>query len=719
VPSPAATLELIAPWHGAEPEVNPATGSSHLRDITHQVQPWLLFLRSEIRDGRLPYWNPHQFSGTPFWSNGSSAPLFPLHLVFAALPVQLGLVLLPWLRLVIGGVGAFAFARLLGTSERGSLLAAVAFPLSGVVTSWVLFPMANCHALIPWVLWSTEKLARRPAAWPWLAAFGGLQLLGGHPETPVFTGMLAGIYLLVRWPRRPVAAWGGFAGAWVTGLLLAAVQLAPLAATVFRSSKWLVEAPYTPPSLAVIGELLLRLVLPELHGNPALTPWATNSWWGPFNYPATAIYVGAVTLPLAAAGLGVALRGIRAYGAEREESRPWTAVGAVTLFALLAAYQVPGVRHVLMALPVIDKSLTHYIKFGLDLGLALLAARGADEWLAGRGRRAGRFPRDPFVAGAGIVIALLALCWLLFAGDWAAAGLTGAQIGWSAGIVLAVLALVAATALSPERKRTVFPLVLVLLVCDLSLAHAWTNPALSRAALYPDTPAVRLLRHRAGPLERIAATGSTLHPNAAMVYGLYDVRGDTPVKLHRYQEVYAAFASPHPVYFRPIEDWSHPWLDRLGVGWVVTGPDEELPWRRVYDGPDARIYRRPGARALTRWAAPDGARGKGRRQNGVDVLERSPGRWIVRWEAPPEIETPATLVVAETWDPGWHARIDGRTVPVEPVDDLLLGVRVPSESGRMELCYRPEWIVPGAALSLLGLVVLSTGAAFGRAGRSR
>ncbi|MGD2114335.1 MAG: hypothetical protein PVG07_04740, partial [Acidobacteriota bacterium] len=540
VPSPAATLERLAPWQGAAPEVDPATGNPQLRDISHQVQPWLLFLRSEIRDGRLPYWNPHQFAGTPFWSNGSSAPLFPLHLLFAALPVQLGLVLLPWLRLVTGGLGAFAFARLLGTSERGALLAAVVFPLSGVVTSWMLFPMANCHALIPWVLWSTERLARRPGAWPWLAAFGGLQLLGGHPETPVFTGMLAAVYLLVRWPRRTVAAWSGFAGAWITALLLAAVQLAPLAATVFRSSKWLVEAPYTPPSLAVIGELLLRLVLPELHGNPAPTPWAPggeSTWWGPFNYPATAIYVGAVTLPLAAAGVAAALRGVRdREGGEQNGATAWAAVAAFTLFALLAAYQVPGVRHVLMALPVIDKSLTHYIKFGLDLGLALLAARGVDAWLAGRHRRV-------LAGGASLVIALLGLCWLLFAGDWAAAGLTGAQAGWSVGIALAGLGLVAASALPPERRRRLYPLLPALLICDLSLAHAWTNPALPGAALYPDTPAVPFLRHRAGPLARIAGTEATLHPNAAMVYGLYDVRGDTPVKLHSYQEVYASFAS--------------------------------------------------------------------------------------------------------------------------------------------------------------------------------
>ncbi|HUP43365.1 MAG TPA: hypothetical protein VM599_09155, partial [Thermoanaerobaculia bacterium] len=112
IPSPAANLGQHVPWRSLEdPDLDPARGNRHLRDVAQQVQPWLLYLRHELRAGRLPFWNPHQLSGTPFWSNGSSAPLFPFHLLVAALPVQLGLVFLPWLRLVVGGCGAWALAR--------------------------------------------------------------------------------------------------------------------------------------------------------------------------------------------------------------------------------------------------------------------------------------------------------------------------------------------------------------------------------------------------------------------------------------------------------------------------------------------------------------------------------------------------------------------------------------------------------------------------------
>src|SRR3546814_10752928 len=67
-----------------------------------------------------------------YWSNGSGAPLFPLHLLFVVLPLQLSFVLLPWLRFVIAGLGVWCLARELGLGQRGSLVACLIYPLSGL-----------------------------------------------------------------------------------------------------------------------------------------------------------------------------------------------------------------------------------------------------------------------------------------------------------------------------------------------------------------------------------------------------------------------------------------------------------------------------------------------------------------------------------------------------------------------------------------------------------
>ncbi|HUO86608.1 MAG TPA: hypothetical protein VM617_04395, partial [Thermoanaerobaculia bacterium] len=149
IPSPAASLADHPPWQQV---AEPAAGNPQLQDVTYQVHPWLLHLRQELRSGRLPLWNPYQSSGTPYWSNGSSAPLFPLHLLFAALPTQVGWLLLPWLRVVIGALGVWFLARHLGLSRPAAVLASLAFPLAGMPVGFLLFPMGNALALVPWVL---------------------------------------------------------------------------------------------------------------------------------------------------------------------------------------------------------------------------------------------------------------------------------------------------------------------------------------------------------------------------------------------------------------------------------------------------------------------------------------------------------------------------------------------------------------------------------------
>jgi hypothetical protein len=711
IPSPAAALAAVPPWHGAAP-APPAAGEGGgnplLRDVTYQIQPWLLFGRRELRAGRLPGWNPFQFAGAPFWANGQSAPLFPLHLLFAALPLQLGFVLLPWLRLVIGGCGVWMLGRQLDLGPPAALLAALTFALSGMPVSFTLFPMGNALALVPWVLWAVERLAAIPAgASPgslatliaWLAAAAGLQLLGGHPETAAHTALLSLLYLLVRGAARPAAAFLGWAAGWLGGAALAAVQLLPLALFLPATARWQSPAGGAEPPLRLLLEQPLRLVLPEMYGHPA-----HGTWWGPFNYSATAVYAGALALPLAAAGLTRCRR-----------DRRWLALAVTAAFAFAAAYHWPGVRDLLGALPVIGRAAQHRLLFGVELGAALLAGAGCDEWLAGRGRG--------ILAGAAGAAALLAAAWTLHRGDWAVHGLLRTEAGWTAAVAAAALLLALSLRLDRRWRLRLAPLLPALALCDLLAAHGAINPGLPLARLYPRTGAVRFLALQPG---RVAGTGEALRPNAAMVYGLYDPRGDDPVKLVTYEAVYRRFAAGDPVYFKPVASWTSPWLDLLGVRWVVAGPGEApaVPgWRLAYAGADARVYERPSALPLVRWApaalsasaAGAAAAGGGWAPAGLAVLRREPGRWEIGWRA----AGPRLLLVAESWAPGWQALVDGRPRPVEAAAGALLGVRLGPGAGRAEIRYRPPGLLAGAFISVTALLVLAATSAVVRRGRGR
>ncbi len=75
------------------------------------------------------------------------------------------------------------------------------------------------------------------------------------------------------------------------------------------------------------------------------------------------------------------------------------------------------------------------------------------------------------------------------------------------------------------------------------------------------------------------------------------------------------------------------------------------------------------------------------------------GRWRVKVEGP----TPALVVVAEAWFPGWEAKVDGRKVPLVEADGAFLGVPVDAGTHVVTLEYhRP------AAAALGRLVTFAT-----------
>jgi hypothetical protein len=672
VPGGAADLGRRVPWQSAAAE---SPGNPALQDVTYQIYPWLLYLRHELRAARLPFWNPHQFSGMTFWGNGQSAPLSPFHLLFVLLPLQLGLILLPWSRVVVAAAGTYYLGRELELSPWAAAAAAVVFPLSGMFVSFALYPMGSALALVPWIFWAVERLATGRGGWSALALAGAVQMVSGHPETALHCALLSVLYLAVRcreWRWQP---WLRLAVGWTVAGALAAVVLLPLAGAVGASSRWqqAAELGGPEPGWRTLLALPLRAVLPDLFGNPA-----RGTWWGPFNYLATAVYAGALALPLAALG-GAGWRGDRRRLA-------WI---AVLLFSAAAAYRLAGLREVLTALPLVGHALHHRLLFGVELALAVLTGLGIDAWLAGRSR--------PAVWGAMAAGAAIVAGWVMYRRAWLERGLDGEQLRWALWLGALLCALLASLALAPALRSRGVPLLVGLIVLDLVLAHQRLLPVVPLREVYPPTGATAFLSGRHG---RVAAMADALRPNAAMVYGLDDVRGDDSLKPRRYEDVLSVIGEHHPAYFVPVDRWQSPWLDRLAVRWVMAPPHAPAAapgWALAYDGADARVYERSSAFETVRWrAAPAGS---------IEVREHRPGLWRIRYSA----GEAGRLIVAEGWDPGWRAELDGHRRAVLLEDGALMSIDVPAGSGELVMRYTPAGIRVGALSSCLAAALLLAG----------
>jgi uncharacterized membrane protein YfhO len=63
------------------------------------------------------------------------------------------------------------------------------------------------------------------------------------------------------------------------------------------------------------------------------------------------------------------------------------------------------------------------------------------------------------------------------------------------------------------------------------------------------------------------------------------------------------------------------------------------------------------------------------------------------------------LVLADTDYPGWVATVDGEEVPIYRANLAFRAVQVNAGQHEVRFDYQPGWLLPGALVSLLALVV--------------
>jgi hypothetical protein len=142
-------------------------------------------------------------------------------------------------------------------------------------------------------------------------------------------------------------------------------------------------------------------------------------------------------------------------------------------------------------------------------------------------------------------------------------------------------------------------------------------------------------------------------------------------------------------------------LDRLresGVGAVVAAVP---PSRPAFD----RIER--VGRVWVAWLDAKPWAEAGSPQTRLE-FSRQPGRARI------VIDTPSSdrLVVRETWDPGWQARLDGRPLALTAERGIFLGLHVPPGHHELILEYEPEEVriaLAGSGLAMVLVILILTG----------
>lgn len=620
------------PWQSSKPASVPGLGTNfELADASNVFQPMFRSTRSQLPN--VPLWNPFLGAGRPLLADGQSAVFSPFTVPSYVLPFWKSLAVAAMLKLFVGALGMFMFARALGMGFGGALLSGVVFAFGTFFVVWLAWPLTSVYAFIPWTLMLCERLTRRPdrLVVSGLAVVVALQFLGGHPESSFHLLFTATVYvafrlvLTARRERAPLRSLlrpaGAYVGAILLGAGLAALVLAPFAEFVLHSGDLArrsgAAAGYWPRKY--LGALFLH----DYWGRPTqldLESFMQVRGW----------YAGAVTLMLAASAL------ILRRTAER--------IGVVlyALFCVCMVIGIPPVFGLVSRVPGFSAAHNERLLVYVLLALALLAGWGLDD-LCGRARLP-RLQRRAVVGVAGAIV-LIPVAWLIAAHTLSVSELgAGLKVAWgfahppvppigvnvaataSAAIVrdsaleiwlpLAVIGF----ALLALRLRSGRPLpvgvfvaaCVVLLAADLFRANLGFNPAIPiRTASPPVTGAIRYLQRRR-PNRFIGVStlqlSQPLPPDLAMTFHLYDARGyDFPVE-KRFDALWRADVAPGVGDFTQPEEFAGSTpaalraLSLLSVSDLMIGPLQYIKYPLhgpglsvAYKGPDAVVYRNANA----------------------------------------------------------------------------------------------------------------------------
>ncbi|MGH9917260.1 MAG: YfhO family protein, partial [Nitrososphaerales archaeon] len=634
--------------------------------------------------------------------------LFPVHLSYT---VQIIVTML------IAGTGAYVLARVLRLSPLASAMTATIFELSGPFIGWLGWGNSSVMSWAGWVFAAVilvlrgERRARSIAFLALLLAFA---VYAGDPEEVLVVLVLApavlvALSLILRTHAlkgegpllRPLV---DLAAAGAAGLALASPLLLPGLQVASKSNRASVGPSNGPQTLPLTD--IVHLFFQGFDGLPLIH----SEWFGRSNYVETAMYVGVISLVLAATAVVV-----------RREQRDVRIFSGLVVVMALFVFVHPLVKF-------LDAHVfgTYWV-FAMQpmvLAIAVLSGMGTDVVVRSH---LDRKVRQVLVIGFGSFVVLLVMIWLV-----AAHGLPKKAANIRAHsfilpaieVVLGLAVLWAVARLGRESlgrrsaARIGFAAGACLLVFETAFLVSAGAPLISSNSTYlKPTPTITALKRAVG--DSVVGFGVPCNPgpragvleNVNIAYGIQEFSVYDPM-------------TPKTYYDMPWEDLTgvkggRPKADNLcpifetaslarlfGVGYVLETQGFSGPAGSVFAGRigNEDLYRIPGSAAATVVPLSRGAPLPNPYSPGTAQRVTHPGP--SSWRIVTDSSSRGVLRLRLTDEPGWHATVNGRPLKLLPFDHVMLQARIPAGRDLVELHYWPTTFSVGLVLALCGALAL-------------
>ncbi len=694
-----------------------------------QFYPWREYAFDLLRHGQLPLWNPYDGAGTPLFANYQSSLLYPFSWIGYFLPLAQSLSIIAVLHLFIGGWGMWRFTGELEFSSLGRGVSALAFGMTSYLVARLgTFPEIQTVAWLPWILWASTRLLDngRPRYAGLLALFTALLLLGGHAQTAWYSLLLTGLFVLWRTLTRRPSRWprlGFVVIGLVVGAGMASLQLLATAELLRQSQRsggvdfaYAMNYSYAPARI-------FNLIAPNVFGTPANGSYITQG-----AFFEDAVYIGLIPLIAAVAAIVQWIR------SRRQPDRP-------TIFHDVPFWLMIVIVAMAFALgdntPIFPFLYNHVPTFNLFqgperwhlwtvFGLSILGGVGVTTWSRNRNLR--RWTARLTVAC--FALALLGVLGVLFVHD----AKPGVSVLLDAVLSVGLLGVAAGvlTLTQPQPDTRAFgrwsAVVLIVVAIDLIVASWGLNPTVPASFYNANPPPSDSARRywTASAEQRVKFEQwftfnnyltATEHWQDARASGLADLNiidrvpllnNFEPLLIGHYTDflnLVEAGSTASLFQAADVDAIYNPTLTPLTSGlsiqrtWLVSSvcwhTDEDSLKKAMSDPswrPDQQVQML-GDRGC---ADPDAASA-----GSANLVTDDGDQVTIHVNAVRD----SWLVLADTNYPGWHATVDGAEVPIYQANLNFRAVQVQAGQHVVQFDYRPGWLLPGALISAVSLLV--------------
>src|SRR5258706_905103 len=712
------------------------------QDVITELMPWKSFVISELKLGRIPFWNPHNFSGNPIMSNFQSAVFYPLNILFFILPFSTSWFFFIFLQPVLASFFMYRFLKDLKLHSFACLIGSIAFAFSSYMSVWMEY--GNIAATICWlplVLFAIRRFIERKTVSYFLLSILAISLsiLAGYIQGVFYIYILAFTYLVSiivskKIKLTPILC-TSIVVIFVSPLLLALYQLLPTLSFFSQSTR----NPYTFSQITNLLQpwyYIATLFSADFFGNPA-----TRNFWLPITYIERVMYVGIPVLFFALIGI---------FSVKSFEKKVFTILGIVSLILSFNIPLVPFFYN--LPIPVLSTTVPTRGLSIFIFCMIVIASFGINYWINEK-----KSPKK-------IIPIIFASCYLIL---WIVVfsipkiyPLLSENIHVTSHnlILSTIIAFITLLIYILRRKigKISFILLLVIVIFDLFYFFEKITPFAPSAILYPSTDVISYIQKNAG-IYRYWGYGAGYVPaNFSTFDGTYSPEGNDPLHIKDYGQLLESSKNGVLSNSLPRPDaniasgfgqddlrentYRQTLLNLLGVKYILHNigdrkdPDygtfPEKIYTMVWQQNPWQLFE--NKKVLPRYFLTSGFVKASNQKNAIDLLYNKIdlSKQLILYETPPNLDPESSgiaaltsyepnkvvfhtkttrntlLFLSDTFDSSWKGSIDMNPTKIYQADFAFRAIGVPMGEHTVTMYYSSASFSLGLILATVSLILL-------------